>query len=202
MDSNLPPLALATLQPRHFPEIELSGRQLHVWCEITGIKPKSRESGKWRLFSPIDVMRLAVLRELKGRSGFPFSEQSMLLELIGGEQFPDQILKIWRQGSAPFLYSDFSEVHSVGVWEEIGSRARRRAPDFLVALNLDFSIFVMFRAVFRGGEKNQINEAIKLISEWHERCQVREKKGRRLELGNVELSREKAEELVQARLDK
>ena len=152
-----------TLQARHFAGIGLSRRQLHVWCDKTGFEPRSRDSGRWRRFSPAEVLRLATVRELKGRTGLAITDHRDLIEFVASDDgFLVPTLSLWREGGAPALLTDLESSFEVApaAFRSIGDLLKRSP--FWCALSLRPPIGLMLAAVARGGSTEQRLWAVRM----------------------------------------
>jgi hypothetical protein len=152
---DLAPLLLGSLRPSDFPELDLSSRQLHVWTALTGFQPADRDGGKWRRFSPADVFRLSVMRELKGRTGLPITDHLPLVQSIGGEDFFRRSIKLWFSNETPCLITNLTNDHRVMPATEIIPSALLQASTLYCLLNLATSVRLMLIAVARGGAEVQ-----------------------------------------------
>lgn len=149
------PMLQGTLRPRDFPELDLSKRQLHVWTGLTGFEPSDREEGKWRRFTPADVLRLAVMRDLKGSTGLAITEHPKLVAFLGLNAFFADTIGIWSDAGTPCLVTDLRADHRL-------MRAAEVNASTLMLSNLTYclqplapAIQLMALAIARGGTEAQ-----------------------------------------------
>jgi hypothetical protein len=154
---NNDPIALfePTLRPKDFHEVDLSKQQLRIWTDLTGYQPEGREEGKWRRFSPADVFRLAVMRELKGRTGLAITEHPSLVKAIGADDFFHQSVSLWAAAKQACLATDLREDHHVMGAAEVDTPRLLQSATLFCLLDLAPSIRLMRLAVVRGGSEKQ-----------------------------------------------
>ena len=145
-----------TLQARHFAEIGLSRRQLHIWCNKTGFEPSGRDPGRWRNFSPAEVLRLATIRQLKGRTGLAIVDHRDLIEFIGSDGgFLVPVLELWRKGETPALRTDLIASFEVAAGTTVFAGDLVKNSPFWCGLSLRSPRGMMMSAITRGGSFDQ-----------------------------------------------
>lgn len=154
-NAQLAPLFGSALRPKDFHELELSKQQLRVWTDLTGFQPEGREEGKWRRFSPADVFRLSVMREIKGRTGLAITEHPALVQAIGANDFFVRAVNLWSAAKAPCLVTDLADDHRVLAAAEVDVPRLLQANTLHCLLDLAPSIRLMRLAVVRGGAEAQ-----------------------------------------------
>ncbi len=164
-----------TLQARHFAEIGLSRRQLHIWCNKTGFEPSGRDPGRWRNFSPAEVLRLATIRELKGRTGLAIVDHRDLIEFIGSDGgFLVPVLELWRKGETPALVTDLIASFKVAAGTIVLAGDLVDNSSFWCGLSLRSSIEMMMSAITRGGSFDQRRWAAQLAETRKEKIMTQE----------------------------
>ena len=110
-DDNVSCLLQPSLQPRHFPEIDLSKRQLQVWSNKAGIAALQRPNTRTRrIYSPFEVLALFTLKCLRVRVGADLLEEDFLLQFLSNkEKFLFPALRDWSNGGTPCLATDFKQ---------------------------------------------------------------------------------------------
>ena len=190
-------LERGTLQARHFAEIGLSRRQLHVWSELTGFEPQERRAGTWREFSPADVFRLMTMKELKGRTGLAIIDHSSLVGFLGAEITLLDALRIWRDGLEPVLKTDLDDQHQINPSRNIsGSWMLERGP-FWCLQSLAASLSLMMAATLRGGSDEQRAFVCEAVADRDHNAVLIHKRGRMIDIPPQPFSEEKATETVQ-----
>lgn len=149
------PLLIPAMRPKDFHEVDLSKQQLRVWTDLTGFQPEGREEGRWRRFSPADVFRLSVMREMKGRTGLAITEHPALVQAIGADDFFLRVMKLWTAAQAPCLVTDLAGDHRVMAAAEVDVPALLQASPLHCLLDLAPAIQLMRLAVVRGGTEEQ-----------------------------------------------
>lgn len=145
----------ASLRPKDFPELGFSAQQLRAWTDMTGYQPAEREGGKWRLFPPADVFRLAVLRELKARTGLAVTDHPTLVATVGADDFVRSAITLWAAAKVPCLVTDLRTDHHILAAAEVDVAALVRGEGLCCAMALTPAIQLMRLAVVRGGTKPQ-----------------------------------------------
>ncbi len=190
-------LERGTLQARHFAEIGLSGRQLHVWCELTGFEPQERRAGTWREFSPADVFRLMTMKELKGRTGLAIIDHSSLVGFLGEEMTFFSALRIWLDGLEPVLQTDLDDLHQINPSRNIsGSWLFERGP-FWCLQSLAASLSLMMAATLRGGSDEQRAYVCEAVADRDHNAVLVQRRARKIDIPSQPFTEEKATETVQ-----
>ena len=129
-----------------------------------GFGPQDRPTGKWRRFSPADVLRLGIVRSLKVRTQMAISEQGGLLDFIGHKDFILAAVKLWRDGLGPTLVTDLAGFHEVQPQKEVnlGWLVGRGGPLF-IALSLDGPMRLTLAAMVKGGSDRQREAAMGVV---------------------------------------
>lgn len=155
MKNDLAILFEPALRPKDFHEVDLSKQQLRVWTDLTGFQPAEREEGKWRKFSPADVLRLSLMRELKGRTGLAITEHPSLVSAIGGDDFVLKGVTLWTSAKRPCLLTDLDADHRLVSALQIDATALLHTSTLWCLLDLAPAINLMRLAVVRGGTDAQ-----------------------------------------------
>lgn len=148
---DLAPLFVGSLRPSDFSELGLSSRQLHVWTNLTGFQPAERDDGKWRQFSPADVFRLFVLRDLKTATGLAISDHPELVRTIRTDAFFTEALMAWAKGDLPCLVTDLGQHHGLALARELKASDLMQTGRLHCLLPLSPSFEHMAAAIARNG---------------------------------------------------
>jgi len=148
-------LEVHSLKPRYFAEIDISARQLHLWLKQIETE-KNKSEGKWRTFSPFDVIWLGALRTLKSKTDLALSKHPSLIKFLqDNNSFGVPIFSLWVNNERPFLITDLEQEHSVlGLNKQ--QMTLHPGAEFLAAVSLDFALHLSLNATLKGGTDEQV----------------------------------------------
>lgn len=152
-----------TLQPRHFDVLGLSLRQFHLWLKQTGFEKKEKRDGKWRLFSPVELLALSTLKTLKAETDLSLSKHPEFIEFLGNsEEFAFKVINEWVEGKQPLLITDLRQMNKVRSEAHARSSSHKvnqisNLPEAILTLSmpLDKQIQIIFGAIKIGGTDRQ-----------------------------------------------
>lgn len=152
-------LTYASLQARHFAtDLGLEGSKLQTVLRFGGLEPTGRPSGKWRTFSPFEVLTIATLMRVKDATDLAIVRHPVLVEYLSDPSaFGDQSISIWSDGLSPALITDLKSCSQVIATdgEDHGLSALLRS-DVTTILKLTPIVEFVFRAVRVGGNEEQM----------------------------------------------
>jgi len=160
-------LEVNSLKPRYFSEIDISARQLHLWLKQIETE-KNKSEGKWRTFSPFDVIWLGALRTLKSKTDLALSKHPALIKFLqDSNSFGAPIFSLWANNVRPILITDLEQKHSIADLNK-HQMALHPGAEFLAALSLDFALHLSLNATLKGGTSEQV----KLLNDLKEQKEI------------------------------
>jgi len=161
-------LTCASLQARHFaPDLSLEGSKLQTVLRFGDLEPTGRSSGKWRTFSPFEVLTIATLMRFKDATDLAIVRHPLLVEYLSDQsRCGNPTIAIWADGLSPALITDFRSNHRVIAIEH----SRQSLPEILGAdvttvLRLTPIVELVLRAIKVGGNGEQMRLIEKLTAE-------------------------------------
>lgn len=149
----------ASLQARHFAnDLGLEGSRLQTVLRFASLEPTDRISGKWRTFSPFEVLTIATLVRIKDVTDLAIVRHPVLVEYLSDpSKFGAQSIAIWSDGLSPALVTDFKSIHRVIAVEFAAASFAELLQSNLVALlRLTPIVVFLLRAIKVGGNDEQM----------------------------------------------
>ena len=152
-------LRSASLQARHFAnELGLEGSKLQTVLRFGGLEPPDRSSGKWRTFTPLEVLTIATLMRVKDAADLAIVRHPALVEYLSiPRAFGEKAITTWADGLSPALVTDFNSSNRViAIENEDHGLSALLLSDLTAILRLTPIVTFLVRAFYAGGDSEQL----------------------------------------------
>ncbi len=146
-----------TMQPRHFGSAGMSKALLAQYRRMLAIGHQD-DPGKWRSFSPVEVLALLTMRVLKKQTGLVLKRQDRLIEFTKDwDAFTWPVASIAVKHGHPVLLTDLRGDARVIDAHDTGASVIDMVHSHGSCMTLDMlpCVYELFTSMFRGGSNPQ-----------------------------------------------